>query len=58
MDLVSFRRSAAYRARLPYLTRLEVGEGLLNLANNVPRQDVLTLGPVATLVAGEGFHPR
>ncbi|WIF66571.1 TAXI family TRAP transporter solute-binding subunit [Metapseudomonas otitidis] len=57
VDLVSFCRSAAYRARLPYLTRLEVGEGLLNLANNVPRQDVLTLGPVATLVAGEGFHP-
>lgn len=57
VDLVSFRRSAAYRARLPYLTRLEVGEGLLNLANNVPRQDVLTLGPVATLVAGDGFHP-
>lgn len=57
VDLVSFRRSAAYRARLPYLTRLEVGEGLLNLANNVPHQDVLTLGPVATLVAGDGFHP-
>ncbi|MDU9412537.1 TAXI family TRAP transporter solute-binding subunit [Pseudomonas sp. zfem005] len=57
LDLVSLRRSAAYRARLPYLTKLEVGEGLLNLASNSPSRDILTLGPVATLVANDEFHP-
>ena len=57
LDLVSFRRSAAYRARLPYLTKLDVGEGLLNLATNSPSQDIRTLAPVATLVANDSFHP-
>lgn len=57
LDLVSLRRSAAYRARLPYLTKLDVGEGLLNLASNSPSRDILTLGPVATLVANDEFHP-
>jgi TRAP transporter TAXI family solute receptor len=57
LDLVGLRRSAAYRARLPYLTKLEVGEGLLNLASNSPSQDIRTLAPVATLVASDDFHP-
>ncbi|WP_044872019.1 TAXI family TRAP transporter solute-binding subunit [Pseudomonas sp. LFM046] len=57
LDLVSLRRSAAYRARLPYLTRLEVGEGLVNLASNSPSKDIRTLAPVATLVASDDFHP-
>ncbi|OWJ94025.1 C4-dicarboxylate ABC transporter substrate-binding protein [Pseudomonas sp. A46] len=57
LDLVSLRRSAAYRARLPYLTKLAVGEGVLNLASNSPAQDILTLAPVATLVANDEFHP-
>ncbi|NWL79875.1 C4-dicarboxylate ABC transporter substrate-binding protein [Pseudomonas taiwanensis] len=57
LDLVNLRRSAAYRARLPYLTKLEVGEGLLNLASNSPSRDIRTLAPVATLVANDEFHP-
>ncbi|MBT8768179.1 TAXI family TRAP transporter solute-binding subunit [Metapseudomonas boanensis] len=56
LDLVSFRRSTAYGARLPFLTKLEVGEGLLNLATNSPSQDIRTLAPVATLVANDSFH--
>jgi TRAP transporter TAXI family solute receptor len=57
LDLVSLRRSAAYRARLPYLTKLDVGEGLLNLASNSPSRDIRTLAPVATLVVNDEFHP-
>lgn len=57
LDLVNLRRSAAYRARLPYLTKLDVGEGLLNLASNRPSRDIRTLAPVATLVANDEFHP-
>ena len=34
-----------------------MGEGLLNLASNSPSRDILTLGPVATLVANDEFHP-
>ncbi|VXB34552.1 C4-dicarboxylate ABC transporter substrate-binding protein [Pseudomonas sp. 8AS] len=57
LRLVSLRRSEAYLARLPYLSRLEVGEGMLDMAQNTPDRDIVTLGPVATLVAGEAFHP-
>lgn len=55
--LVGLRRIDAYLARLPYLSRLQVNEGMLDLAHNTPNMDIATLGPVATLVAGEGFHP-
>lgn len=57
LQLVSLRRTEAYLARLPYLSRLEVGEGMLDMAQNTPERDIVTLGPVATLVAGENFHP-
>jgi TRAP-type uncharacterized transport system substrate-binding protein len=55
--LVGLRRIDAYLARLPYLSHLQVGEGMLDLAHNTPNQDIATLGPVATLAAGAGFHP-
>lgn len=57
LRLVNFRRSAAYEARLPFLKRVEVGEGLLNLPRNVPERNISTLSPVATLVINERFHP-
>jgi TRAP transporter TAXI family solute receptor len=57
LHLVSLRRSEAYLARLPYLSRVDVSEGMLNMAQNAPAQNITTLGPVATLVAGEAFHP-
>jgi len=57
LRLVSLRRTEAYLARLPYLSSLSVGEGMLDMAQNTPERDIVTLGPVATLVAGEEFHP-
>jgi TRAP transporter TAXI family solute receptor len=57
VHLVSLNRTEAYLARLPYLSRLHVGEGMLDMAHNTPDRDIVTLGPVATLVAGEAFHP-
>ena len=57
LQLASFKQAAAYRARLPYITEVEVGQGLLNLATNQPQQDTTTIGPVAMLVANESFHP-
>lgn len=55
--LAGFRRADAYEARLRFLKRLEVGEGLLNLEHNVPHRNLTTLSPVATLVINERFHP-
>lgn len=57
LRLASLRRTEAYLARLPYLSQLQVGEGMLDMAQNTPDSNIVTLGPVATLVASEGFHP-
>ncbi|MGP3791940.1 TAXI family TRAP transporter solute-binding subunit [Pseudomonas sp. B392_1p] len=56
LQLLDLRRSAAYQARLPYLARVDVGEGMLNLARNVPAHDTDTIAALATLVANENFH--
>lgn len=55
--LADFHRADAYEARLPFLNRLTIGEGLLNLAQNVPARRVQTLSPVATLVVNDDFNP-
>ncbi|MDY0248927.1 MAG: TAXI family TRAP transporter solute-binding subunit [Pseudomonas sp.] len=57
LQLVSFDQAAAYRARLPFITEIKVGQGLLNLATNQPQQDTTTISPVAMLMANESFHP-
>ena len=57
LQLVSFNQAAAYRARLPFITEVKVGQGLLNLATNQPQQDSTTVSAVAMLMANESFHP-
>lgn len=57
LTLAGFRRAAAYEARLPFLNHIDLGEGLLNLEQNVPQSKLTTLSPVATLVVNENFHP-
>ena len=57
LQVADFRRAAAYEARIPFLRHVDVGEGLLNLAQNSPRQNITTLSPVATLVINEDFNP-
>lgn len=57
LQLVNFTQAEAYRARLPFITKVEVGPGLLNLATNQPPQNTTTVSPVAMLMANESFHP-
>ncbi|OEO24715.1 C4-dicarboxylate ABC transporter substrate-binding protein [Pseudomonas sp. J237] len=57
ITLANFRRVDAYEARLPFLSGIKVGEGLLNLAQNAPAQNTMTLSPMATLVINEDFNP-
>ncbi|MBL4834169.1 MAG: ABC transporter substrate-binding protein [Pseudomonas sp.] len=57
LELVSLAQARAYSARLTFLDRLTVTEGLLDIAGNVPDQDVELLSPVATLIANRSFHP-
>jgi uncharacterized protein len=57
LKLASFHRAAAYQARLRYLRKVTIGEGLLNLAQNRPDHEVVILAPVATLVVNSRFNP-
>lgn len=57
LQLIHFSQAAAYRARLPFITEVNVGQGLLNLSSNQPHQATTILSPVAMLVANQSFHP-
>lgn len=57
LQLVHIKQAAAYRARLPFITEIKVGEGLLNLASDQPHQDTTIISPVAMLIANQSFHP-
>jgi uncharacterized protein len=51
------RRELAYRAAMPNLTTLTIGEGQLDLAANRPPEDRVVLSSVVMLVVNEAFHP-
>ena len=55
--LLSFRRHQAYRARHRFLSSVTLGEGMFDLAENLPPRDVILLAPTAALVARKDLHP-
>ena len=57
LRLLSFTRGEAYVRRFPYLSRLVLPRGVLNLEADVPAQDVVLVAPLANLVARESLHP-
>ena len=52
-----FRRAAAYERRYPGLIAVTVPEGALDLARNVPEQDLALIALATNLVAPEDLHP-
>ena len=57
IQLMNFRRAAAYQNRYPFLSSLTLPEGLIDLQQNVPNRDVVLLAPTANLVARSDLHP-
>jgi uncharacterized protein len=57
IEVMSERRDLAYRSRYPFLTSVRVGEGMIDVARNVPRRDKVLLASAASLVVREGIHP-
>jgi len=57
LKLLSFSRAEAYARSHHYLTRLVLPQGSINLASNLPAQDVNLLAPTANLVVKEDMHP-
>ena len=55
LKLMSFERADAYVRRVPYITKLTLPEGAIDLGGNVPAHDVTLIGTTAMLVARAGF---
>ncbi len=56
VELMPIRRHRAYRHELGYLSRVVLGEGVVDLADNVPAYDVPMIAAAASLVATEDLH--
>ncbi|MCC6609422.1 MAG: ABC transporter substrate-binding protein [Burkholderiales bacterium] len=57
VGLMSFSRADAYAMRLPYLHKLVLPRGAIDIARDIPAEDVVLVAPTANLVAHESLHP-
>ena len=57
LRLMSFVRADAYTRQFPFLLKLVLPQGALNLARNAPPQDLALLGAAVNLVIRPDFHP-
>jgi len=58
LALTTFRREAAYTRKIRGLIPLRVPEGLLDLRDNLPAENITLLSPSAMLVARHDINPR
>ena len=57
IKLMSVEQAEAYQRRLPYITKLTLPAGTIDLATNTPKQNVEMIGTKAMLAARDGLHP-
>ena len=57
MKLMDFGQSEAYSRRFPFLTPVMLPRGVVDLASDVPRQNVRLVATTTALLAREGTHP-
>jgi TRAP transporter TAXI family solute receptor len=55
--VMSFSQADAYTRRFPFLTRITLPRGVVNLVRDSPPQDTVLLATTANLVVSEGLHP-
>lgn len=53
---VSFRRGNAYARRFPFLSKVVLPEGIVDLPENIPQENTTLISPVAMMVTHEDFH--
>jgi TRAP-type uncharacterized transport system substrate-binding protein len=59
LRLLNFQRHAVAHSRtFPYLNSVKLAEGLLNLKENIPREEETLLAPAALLVCREDLNTR
>ena len=57
VELMSERRHLAYVGRHGFVAPLPIGEGMLDIARNIPREEKVVVGVTATLAVRAGIHP-
>jgi hypothetical protein len=55
--LMDFPQNEAYSRRLSFLTPVTLPRGVVDLARNMPAQDVRLIATTTTLLAGDQVHP-
>lgn len=55
--LMSLAHAEAYTRRLPYLARLVLPRGAIDLTQDIPPHDIQLVSPMTTLLAREDTHP-
>jgi TRAP-type uncharacterized transport system substrate-binding protein len=59
IQLMNFQRhDIAHARQFPYLQPVKVAEGVINLKENIPREEKTLLAPAALLVCRDDLHPR
>jgi TRAP transporter TAXI family solute receptor len=57
IKLLNLSRADAYTRLLPYLSKITLAEGIIDLKNNIPKQPISLVAPTANLVVQEDFNP-
>jgi TRAP-type uncharacterized transport system substrate-binding protein len=57
VKLMDFAQNEAYSRRFSFLAPVLLPRGVVDLAGNLPPQDVRLVAPTTTLLAREGVHP-
>ena len=57
VKLMEFAQSEAYSRRFAFLTPVTLPRGVVDLASNIPAQDVRLVASTTTLLARDGVHP-
>lgn len=57
VKLMPFAQNEAYARRFAFLSPVTLPRGVVDLARDVPTQDVPLVAPTTTLVAQDGVHP-
>jgi TRAP transporter TAXI family solute receptor len=55
--LMDFPQNEAYARRLPFITPVTLPRGVVDLARNIPTQDVHLIATTTSMLVREGLHP-
>lgn len=55
-QVVSLRRAAAYEKHFPFISKVVLQEGVIDLEANIPSADISLVSPVAMMVARNDIH--